>query len=130
MRVQYTLAGYQPALRPLPSGEDAGAPSFQSHIRPSQWQGATDWKMVLNVDRVPFSPSSIGPPPRPISLESQGPETQRMRWHQLLSRHAALSSMQPGRQSLDKVSLMMLLLVQVQREADAITARSFEGQAA
>ena len=130
MRVQYTLPGYQPAFKPLPSPDDAGAPSFQSHIRPSQWQGDIDWKRVLNVDRVPFSATSIGPPPRPMSLESQGPETERMRWNQLLSQHAGFSPMRPGIQSSDKVSVMMLLLVQVQSDADAVTARSFEGQAA
>jgi hypothetical protein len=130
MRVQYTLPGYQPELKPLPPPEEGDTPSFQRQIRSPQWQGAADWKRVLNVDRVPSSPSSIGPPPRPLSLESREPATERMRWHQLLTRHTTFSPMQNGSQSSDKVSSMMFLLVQAQQAADAVTARSLEGERA
>ena len=129
MRVQYTLPGYQPELKSLAKIEEAEARSFRTRMRWSHWDQPTNWKDSLGISHVPFDPASIGPPPRPASLNGRGLANERTGWRRLLAGQTFRLPNQVSDQHSEKFySRMMLLLNRAQQASDAVTAQSLEGE--
>jgi len=127
MRVDYTLPALQPAALPEATGAgEALAPAFRDRLRGTRVQVPEGWEHALRLDARPFSATSIGPPPRPQTLELGDAESQRMRWQGLVLRHSDAQG-QSSEASNRAVSHMLNLLQEMQRMEDGLLARCAVG---
>lgn len=91
MRIQYTLPPMQLAELNEESLE-AGPSTFRSRLRRLARTIPMSWKQILRLDEPSYSAWTIGPPPRPDSLEVKDAASERARWRNFLSRQPLVSN--------------------------------------
>lgn len=126
MRVNYILPALQPAISNEAPASTEVVPSFREHVvmGPIPLQGG--WEQQFRLDARPFTASYIGPPPRPHSLCLDSFQTQRARWHNLVSRYGAMAdSISTPAGYIDKpaIRIMIDMLRQMQQIEDSIVAQ-------
>jgi hypothetical protein len=129
MRVQYTLPGFLPAETPSGESTEAVGSPFRTRLTYLPAPRGPNWKNLLHVDEPPVNATSIGPPPRPPSLETTDAASERLNWRQMLDRQVA--SLESGSQSTapgghaDSMAIgRMLGLLMTSREVeDSIATR-------
>jgi hypothetical protein len=115
MRISYTIPGLVSNRVPAPAQPETAGSSFRNRLRRLSEPVPRDWKQVLGLEQFPGTAASIGPPPRPTSMEVLDPAGERLRWHGLLERHAA--NVPPGS------ALMMDLLIDYEERQNSVVAR-------
>lgn len=127
MRVQYSLPGLVP--RPVaPAAPDIQpGESFASRIEKLRAARAPDWRDILQLDARPAGAQHIGPPPRPLDLDSRDGIEQRAYWRRMLDNHVRAfedaSGSAAGSREAPAIQRMLSLLVAMQRAGDAVVAR-------
>jgi hypothetical protein len=91
MRIQYTLPRMQLAELNEESLE-AGPSTFRSRLRRLARTIPMSWKQILRLDEPSYSAWTIGPPPRPDSLEVKDAASERARWRNFLSQQPLVSN--------------------------------------
>ena len=124
MRVDYTLPALQPDTIPdMPTSQETGLP-FREQLRRTAGQMPPSCEQQLRLDMRPFTATYIGPPPRPAALQLGDAETERLRWHNMVTRHAAPA----GAAGVDgsggePVQNMLAMLLDMQHSEDSIVAQ-------
>ena len=125
MRVDYTLPALQPdAIPDMPTAQETGLPFREQLRRPAApMPGSCDHHLRLDVR--PFTATYIGPPPRPPALQLNDVETERWRWHNMVTRHAtpADAAGPNGSAGGDSVQTMLAMLLDMQQMEDSIVAQ-------
>lgn len=122
MRVQYTLPGFLPAESyPSEAVEPAGDP-FLSRLKVLPVPRALNWKRLLHLDEEPQNPTSLGPPPRPPSLEFRDAASERWNWTQMLNRLVAGQASRAASVDERAVQEMLAMLLSFQEAEDFIAA--------
>ena len=126
MRVDYTLPALQPGTIPpeMPTTEEPGLP-FREQLRGPAAQVLVSCEHQLRLDVRPFTATYIGPPPRPPALQLNDVETERLRWHNMVTRHAtpADAAGPNGSAGGDSVQTMLAMLRDMQHMEDSIVAQ-------
>ena len=130
MRVDYTLPALQPGTLAdtLALGETVAGASFQDQLRGAsavQWPGS--WEMLLRLDVRPFTGTYIGPPPRPQSLEINDPQTEHLRWRNMVARHSQRSETRDRSVTSTghrPVQTMLEMLSDMQQMEDSIVSQN------
>lgn len=104
-------------------------PNFKERLRQFSANFQLSWRQVLRLDQMPAGPTNIGPPPKPVNLESRDPANARLQWRRLVDRNSqqllsAPSTDGPTTATSSKVQRMQALLVQMQQMEDGVIARS------
>jgi hypothetical protein len=127
MRVDYTLPSLQP-WTPSDTAEipQEGQPSFREMVRGEPLALPSTIEQQLRLDLRPFTGTYIGPPPRPKTLDVHDAETQRMRWHAMISKHAMSpgTGMGAASDSERSVANMVEMLLEMQHLEDSIVSQS------
>jgi hypothetical protein len=116
MRIQYTLPEMQ-----LPDLDadftEAGAGSFRNRLRRISRTAAPNWKRILRLDQTNDTATTIGPPPKPMSLEVNDVPSERLRWRNFLDQQTLVSD------GHDDVQRMLALLQAYQSMEDEVVSR-------
>jgi hypothetical protein len=96
MRIQYTLPRMQAAgpNEEFVEANPASPGSFRSRLRRLAHMAPVSWKQILRLDQPSYTAATIGPPPRPDTLEVNDAASERLRWRNFLNRQPAVSSNQ------------------------------------
>ena len=124
MRVDYTLPALQPDTIPdMPTAQETGLP-FREQLRRPAAQMPPSCEQQLRLDLRPFTATYIGPPPRPPALQLSGVETERLRWHNMVTRHSmpANGGGANGSAGGESVQTMLAMLLDMQHREDSIVA--------
>ena len=126
MRVDYTLPSIQPgALPELPATTVETGQSFREQLRTSTVNLPATWEQEMRLDARPFTGTYIGPPPRPHNMEVGDPESERLRWRNMLLRHdSSLDAASGDSESQQPVRAMLNLLLDMQDMEDSIMAQN------
>ena len=125
MRVDYTLPALQPDTIPdMPTAQETGLP-FREQLRRPAAQMPPSCEQQLRLDVRPFTATYIGPPPRPPALQLSDAETERLRWHNMVTRHAtpADAGGPDGSGGGESVHTMLAMLLDMQHMEDSIVAQ-------
>jgi hypothetical protein len=127
MRIDYTLPALQPGALLDAEQLQEGRPSFRERLRGAPVQFPIGVEHVLRLDAAPLNAGSIGPPPRPPSLETSDANSERVRWRNMLVSHVQ-SVRTPGTQldarGTQAVHAMLSMLLQTLHMEDVIASRS------
>jgi hypothetical protein len=133
MRVDYTIQGMQPPVDPrMVRAANAGGPygpTFGERLRRFTANFRLNWRQVLGLDQVPPGPTTLGPPPKPATLETRDPGEVRQQWRRLAGRSSRMLAESPpgdtGTNALSpKTRRMHALLAQMQEMEDGVVSRS------
>jgi hypothetical protein len=132
MRVQYTLPGFIPAETP-PSESIAGGSPFRSRLTFLPPPRSLNWERLLRLDQLPVDAASIGPPPRPSTIDVRDVASERLTWRQMLDRHlvmfestsseSALMDRSTASHESRAIERMLALLIRFRELEDSIAAR-------
>ena len=128
MRVEYTIQGMQPPVDPrIVRASNAGGPygaTFGERLRRMSANFGINWRQTLRLDQPPPGPTTLGPPPKPGTIEAREPADLRMQWRRLVDRsRQSLAGDTAGGPASPKVQRMQVLLVQMQSMEDGVLAR-------
>ncbi len=128
MRVEYTIPGWDPGARARAGGAPAPAESgFHGRLRKMNRGVPPTAHRLLRLDRPAVTAATLGPPPRPASLEIGDAVSERQVWHGMLGRLNSAGEGQDARALPEKshhaVERMMGLLVRYQELQDDVVAR-------
>ena len=129
MRVEYTIQGMQPSVDPrMVRASNAGGPygaTFGERLRRMSANFQLNWRQTLRLDQAPPGPMTLGPPPKPGTIESREPSELRMQWRRLVdrSRQSLAGGDTLAGSGSPKVQRMQALLVQMQTMEDGVLAR-------
>lgn len=126
MKIDYTLPALQPDTIPDLTLPQESSPSFRNQLTGVPVQVPVSWEQQLRLDARPFTATYLAPPKRPNSVELSDPQTQRVRWRNMLWRHSNLPQpLQPGAgQTHRSIHTMLDMLVEMQKMEDSITSLS------
>jgi hypothetical protein len=124
MRIQYTLPGLQPAVTTQAKSAGPISPTFKNRMQQIAAGPPVSWKQILRLDRTPAGPGSVGPPPKPATLEVLDVASERLRWRNLLVRHGGGQAQSGIPGAPPKVQRMVAVLTRMQELEDALIARS------
>lgn len=125
MKVEYTVPALQPETLPdLPTTREPGW-SFREQLRRPSVQVQVSSEHDLRLDVRPFTATYIGPPPRPPALQLSDVETERWRWHSMVTRHAtpADAGGPDGSAGEESVQTMLAMLLDMQQMEDSIVSQ-------
>jgi hypothetical protein len=125
MKVDYTLPALQPDTVPdMPNAQETGLP-FREQLRGPAAPMPVSCEHQLRLDVRPFTATYIGPPPRPPALQLSDAETERSRWHNMVTRHAtpAGAAGPNGSAGADSVRTMLDMLLGMRQMEDSIVAQ-------
>jgi hypothetical protein len=125
-RIQYTLPGYQPELKPEEGGlsEESAGISFRNRVRTLPAQVTSSWKSALGVDKRPSGPTSFDPPPKPPSFETGDAASERQRWQEILWQRSPQPRQTTNSNDNDRINRMLASLRRAQALSDAVLAHS------
>jgi hypothetical protein len=125
MKVEYTVPALQPEA--LPEMQLPAEPrwSFRDQLRHPAGQVPVGYEHELRLDVRPFTATYIGPPPRPPALQLGDVETERWRWHNMVTRHSMPMNGGGANGSAggDSVQTMIDMLLNMQQMEDSIVSR-------
>ena len=125
MKVEYTVPALQPEALPEMQLPTEPKWSFRDQLRHPVGQVPVSYEHDLRLDVRPFTATYIGPPPRPSALQLGDVETERWRWHNLVTRHAtpAGAGGLDGSAGGESVQTMLEMLLDMQHMEDSIVSQ-------
>jgi len=125
MKVEYTVPALQPEALPEMQLPSQPRWSFREQLRHPAGQVPVSSEHDLRLDVRPFTATYIGPPPRPPALQLGDVETERWRWHNMVTRHAtpADAAGPNGSAGGESVQTMLAMLLDMQHMEDSIVAQ-------
>jgi hypothetical protein len=126
IRIQYTLPGYQPELKPEEGGlsEDSAGITFRNRVRTLPAQVTSNWKVALQLDRRSSGPTSFDPPPKPSPFETGNVAAERQRWQEILWQRSPQPRQAINGSDNDRIDRMLASLRRAQDLSDAVLRRS------
>ncbi len=122
MRVRYTIPGIGPGPDLPDAAPTISGPSFRSHLRRLGAALPKSWRKLLALDEPQADATFIAPPPKPAALDTDLAE-ERVRWRNLLDRHAGEVLNGHNGNSSESIPRMMALLMHYHRLQDGVVAR-------
>jgi hypothetical protein len=126
MRVDYTVPALQPESLPEPATTGEPGLSFRDQLRGPAAAVPVSCEHQLRLDVRPFTATYIGPPPRPQNLQLNDPETEHLRWHNMVQRHSralGAAGAQANSNGSESVRTMLEMLQDMQQMEDSIVSR-------
>jgi hypothetical protein len=122
MRVRYTIPGVGPGPEVPEIAPTVNGPSFRNQMRRLRAALPKSWRKLLAFDEPQIDATYIAPPPRPAALDTDLAE-ERVRWRDLLDRHAGERFASRNGDTPDSIQRMVALLIHYQQLRNTVVAR-------
>ena len=126
IRIEYTLPGYQPELKPEEGGlsEESAGVSFRNRVRTIPAQITSNWKAALQLDRRSSGPTSFDPPPKPPAFETGNVAAERQRWQEILWQRSPQPRQAINSSDNDRINRMVASLRDAEALSEAVLGHS------